>query len=49
MTRQYIRNFDRLKKTVSSPQELYGKMLELHPTRVNPGCALWSSAHAAKP
>ena len=48
-TRQYIRDFDRLKKSTSSPQELYDKMLELYPNRVNPGWALWSSAHAAKP
>jgi glyoxylase-like metal-dependent hydrolase (beta-lactamase superfamily II) len=48
-TRQYIRDFDRLKKSTSGPQELYEKMLELYPNRVNPGWALWSSAHAAKP
>jgi glyoxylase-like metal-dependent hydrolase (beta-lactamase superfamily II) len=48
-TRQYIRDFDRLKKSTSSPQELYEKMLELYPTRVNPGWALWRSAHVAKP
>jgi glyoxylase-like metal-dependent hydrolase (beta-lactamase superfamily II) len=48
-TRQYIRDFDRLLKTTSSRQELYEKMLALYPKRVNPGWALWSSAHAAKP
>ncbi len=48
-TRQYIRDFDRLAATTSSAQELYKKMLELYPNRVNPGWALWSSAHAAKP
>ena len=48
-TRQYIRDFDRLKKSTSRPQELYERMLELYPNRVNPGWALWSSAHAAKP
>ena len=48
-TRQYIRDFDRLKKTTTSGQELYEKMLALYPNRVNPGWALWSSAHAAKP
>ena len=47
-TRQYIRDFDRLKKSTSSPRELYEKMLELYPNRINPGWALWSSAHAAK-
>ena len=48
-TRQYIRDFDRLLKTTSSRKELYEKMLALYPNRVNPGWALWSSAHAAKP
>ena len=48
-TRKYIRDFERLKKTTSSPQELYDGMLKLYPNRVNPGWALWSSAHAAKP
>jgi glyoxylase-like metal-dependent hydrolase (beta-lactamase superfamily II) len=47
-TRKYIRDFDRLAKTTTSGQELYDKMLELYPNRVNPGWALWSSAHAAK-
>ena len=48
-TRKYIRDFDRLAGTTRNAQELYDKMLELYPTRVNPGWALWSSAHAAKP
>jgi glyoxylase-like metal-dependent hydrolase (beta-lactamase superfamily II) len=48
-TRKYIRDFDRLAGTTRNAQELYDKMLELYPTRVNPGWALWSSAHAARP
>ena len=48
-TRKYIRDFDRLVATTSSGQELYEQMLKLYPNRVNPGWALWSSAHAAKP
>jgi glyoxylase-like metal-dependent hydrolase (beta-lactamase superfamily II) len=48
-TRQYIRDFDRLAETTNTAQELYDKMLELHPNRVNPGWALWSSARAVKP
>ena len=48
-TRQYIRDFDRLAATTKTAQELYEQMLELYPTRVNPGWALWSSARAAKP
>jgi hypothetical protein len=34
---------------MSSPTELYNKMLELYLNRVNPGWALWHSAQAAKP
>jgi glyoxylase-like metal-dependent hydrolase (beta-lactamase superfamily II) len=47
-TRQYIRDFDRLTETTTTAQELYDKMLELYPNRVNPGWALWSSARAVK-
>jgi hypothetical protein len=46
--RQYIREFDRLVETTTNAQELYDKMLELYPNRVNPGWALWSSARAVK-
>ena len=48
-TRQYIRDFDRLAEKARTAQELYDKMLELYPKRVNPGWALWSSARAVKP
>ena len=48
-TRQYIRDFDRLAEKTRTAQELYDKMLELYPNRVNPGWALWSSARAVKP
>ena len=47
-TRQYIRDFDRIAEMTSTAQELYDKMLELYPNRVNPGWALWSSARAVK-
>lgn len=47
-TRQYIRDFDRLVATTKTAQELYDRMLELYPNRVNPGWALWSSARAVK-
>jgi hypothetical protein len=36
-TGQYIRNFDRLAETTRTAQELYDKMLEIYPNRVNPG------------
>ena len=48
-TRQYIREFDRLAETTTTAQELYNRMLDLHPNRVNPGWALWRSARAVKP
>jgi glyoxylase-like metal-dependent hydrolase (beta-lactamase superfamily II) len=47
-TRQYIRDFDRLAEQTITAQELYDKMLELYPNRVNPGWALWSSVRAVK-
>ena len=47
-TRQYIRDFDRLAETTKTARELYEKMLEIYPNRVNPGWALWSSARSAK-
>ena len=48
-TRQYIRDFDRLAETTTTAQLLYDEMLQLYPSRVNPGWALWSSARALKP
>jgi glyoxylase-like metal-dependent hydrolase (beta-lactamase superfamily II) len=47
-TRKYIRDFDRLAETTTTARELYDKMLELYPNRVNPGWALWSSVRAVK-
>jgi glyoxylase-like metal-dependent hydrolase (beta-lactamase superfamily II) len=46
-TRQYIRDFDRVAETTTTAQELYDKMLEIYPDRVNPG-ALWSSARSVQ-
>jgi glyoxylase-like metal-dependent hydrolase (beta-lactamase superfamily II) len=48
-TRQYIRDFDRVAQMSTTARELYDKMLELYPDRVNPGLALWIAARAAKP
>ncbi len=45
-TRQYILDFIRLNDATKTARELYDKMLELYPDRVNPG-SLWSSAAAA--
>jgi glyoxylase-like metal-dependent hydrolase (beta-lactamase superfamily II) len=47
-TRQYIRDFDRLAETTTTARELYDRMLELYPDRLNPGGALWLSARAIK-
>ncbi|HET8946801.1 MAG TPA: MBL fold metallo-hydrolase [Candidatus Polarisedimenticolia bacterium] len=47
-TRRYIRDFDRLAETTKTARELYDRMLEIYPDRVNPGWALWSSARAVK-
>jgi glyoxylase-like metal-dependent hydrolase (beta-lactamase superfamily II) len=47
-TRRYIHDFDRLVEMTATAQELYDKMLELYPNRINPGWALWSSARAVK-
>jgi len=46
-TRKYIRDFIRLNASTKTAAELYERMLELYPDRVNPG-SLWGSAHAAK-
>jgi NAD(P)-dependent dehydrogenase (short-subunit alcohol dehydrogenase family) len=45
-TKAAVRSFARTWTTTA--RELYGKMLEFYPERVNP-LALWLSAHAAKP
>jgi glyoxylase-like metal-dependent hydrolase (beta-lactamase superfamily II) len=47
-TRQYIRGFDRLAGTTTTARELFDKMLELYPDRINPG-ALWSSVRDGAP
>jgi glyoxylase-like metal-dependent hydrolase (beta-lactamase superfamily II) len=46
-TRNYIQDFIRLDQETTSARELYDRMLELYPERVNPG-SLWRSASAAK-
>ena len=47
-TRQYIRDFDRLVGTTATAQELYDKMLEIYPNRVNPGWDYGASARACQ-
>jgi glyoxylase-like metal-dependent hydrolase (beta-lactamase superfamily II) len=45
-TAAYLRNFNRLVLTSSTPEELYGAMLKLYPRRANPG-SLWGGAKHA--
>jgi glyoxylase-like metal-dependent hydrolase (beta-lactamase superfamily II) len=46
-TRAYIRDFDRLVGQTRTPHELYERMLQLYPGRINSG-ALWVSARAVQ-
>ncbi|MBN3823777.1 MBL fold metallo-hydrolase [Burkholderia sp. Ac-20384] len=46
-TRQYIRDFERVNSETTTALELYDRMLELYPNRINPG-SLWGASHAAK-
>lgn len=47
-TRQYIVDFDRIAATASTRRELYDRMLDLYPTRLNPS-TLWYAARTLKP
>ncbi len=46
-TRQYLRDFDRLARTTTTPRQLYDAMLALHPGLANPG-SLWTAAKLTK-
>ena len=46
-TRRYMRDFERVAAITMTARELFDKMLELYPGRLNGG-ALWSSARGAK-
>jgi hypothetical protein len=46
-TRGYIDDFNATVARSSTAMDLYGKMLALHPNRVNPG-SLWATAKAVK-
>jgi hypothetical protein len=39
-TREYIRDFDHVDGITTAARELFDKMLELYPDRINPGGAL---------
>jgi glyoxylase-like metal-dependent hydrolase (beta-lactamase superfamily II) len=47
-TRAYFEDFNRVAKESVSAEEIYSRMMELHPTRLNPG-SLWGGAALAKP
>jgi glyoxylase-like metal-dependent hydrolase (beta-lactamase superfamily II) len=47
-TRKYIRDLNTIAPAATTSQDLYQKMLALHPDRVNPG-SLWATAKALKP
>jgi glyoxylase-like metal-dependent hydrolase (beta-lactamase superfamily II) len=47
-TRQYLRDVQRILPTARTARDLYDRMLELYPDRVNPG-ALWGGAWALRP
>jgi glyoxylase-like metal-dependent hydrolase (beta-lactamase superfamily II) len=47
-TRRYLQDFDWADKSTSTAQDLYDKVLGLHPNRVSRG-TLWGSARAHKP
>ena len=47
LTKQYLRDFNRLDATTKTPLELYNAMLAIYPNRANPG-SLWGASHAAK-
>jgi glyoxylase-like metal-dependent hydrolase (beta-lactamase superfamily II) len=47
-TRQYIREFGVIADAAVTAKELYERVLDIYPDRVNPG-ALWSSARALVP
>jgi len=46
-TAKYLRDFNRIEAEVSTPLELYNRMLELYPRWANPG-SLWGGAKLAK-
>ncbi|KAH7398046.1 beta-lactamase-like protein [Cadophora sp. MPI-SDFR-AT-0126] len=46
-TKAYFKNLERLNKETSSPEELYTRMLELYPDRLNVG-SVWGAANLVK-
>jgi glyoxylase-like metal-dependent hydrolase (beta-lactamase superfamily II) len=46
-TKSYLQRFNQHDAEIAEIEQLYRKMLELHPTRLNPGSA-WAGANASK-
>ena len=46
-TKAYLEDFERINEQTSSPDELYSRMLELYPNRLNVG-SLWGGANLVK-
>jgi glyoxylase-like metal-dependent hydrolase (beta-lactamase superfamily II) len=46
-TRRYLLDFNRIDSTTTSARELYDRMYELYPNRINPG-SIWNAANSAK-
>ena len=46
-TRRYLRDFNRLDQTTTTPRALFDAMIAIYPDRANPG-SLWGGATAAK-
>jgi hypothetical protein len=46
-TRRYIQDFMRLDAETATARELYDRMLQIYPDRINPG-SLWDNANAPK-
>jgi glyoxylase-like metal-dependent hydrolase (beta-lactamase superfamily II) len=46
-TRRYLLDFNRMDAATTSARELYDRMYELYPNRINPG-SIWNAANTAK-
>jgi hypothetical protein len=46
-TKTYLENFDRISSRTGTAEELYERMMEIYPARLNPG-SLWAGAVLVK-
>ena len=47
-SKQYLHDFMRISKSSTSADELYGRMLELYPSRSNPAVLRWGADTASR-